>query len=147
MLVEMDKPELILNRNESNLVEEFEKFLGIFEYATKALQSRSMPTINLIFATSSSLKKRWVDLLTSIMVMLIRRICFLLSRLIAQRNDCEINSYKAFYNLTLKHFDKRLMPTKIQLCAALLDPFLARTVKICAWKSCDDSRERQELIW
>lgn len=58
MLVEMDKPELILNRNESNLVEEFEKFLGIFEYATKALQSRSMPIINLIFATSCSLKKR-----------------------------------------------------------------------------------------
>lgn len=58
MLVELDKAELILNREETTLVHELEKLLDVFSEATKSLQSRSQPTINLLFATSSSMRKK-----------------------------------------------------------------------------------------
>lgn len=57
MLMEIDKAEHIVSRDEAVLLSEFEQFLDLFADATKYLQSVSQPTINLMFATSCSIKK------------------------------------------------------------------------------------------
>lgn len=90
---------LFLTDDENMAVKELKDFLQIFAAATKALQSSSVPTSNLIALTYFVIKGDLEE---------------------GRDNPDIIN--KAPYEIALDNIDYRLRPTKFQLCAALLDP-------------------------
>lgn len=89
-----DVRELLLSEDETVLA-----FLEIFASATKALQSSSVPTMNLLALTFLVIKADLED---------------------GAANEAIIN--KSVYEIALANLNKRLQPTKFQMCAALLDP-------------------------
>lgn len=91
--------ELLLTQEEIASMKELYHFLDIFSSAIRALQSSSMPTSNLLALTYFVIK---TDL---------------------QEGAADANIInKVLYNRALANLDKRLQPTKLQLCAAILDP-------------------------
>lgn len=84
------------------LLGEFEEFIEIFAVATKSLQSQSLPTFNLIFGSYLSVR---LDLT-------------FVFRLAGFRNNAIVN--KLFYTIAFENINKRLKPSKIQLCGALI---------------------------
>lgn len=94
-----DVGELLLTEEDSASMVEFLAFLEIFAAATKALQSNSVPTMNLVPLTYLVIKGDLED---------------------GANSDTITN--KAPYMIALENIKHRLQPTMFQMCAALLDP-------------------------
>lgn len=101
----VDVGRLYLTDEESMMLKELEEMLNIFATATRVMQSRSSPTINLIFATYLKIKN---DLQKGF-----------------DNPDVVLQS---IYKIALDNLDQRLLPTKFQLCAALMDPTMCNLV-------------------